>query len=185
MHFFQAAVESILLYGCTTWTLAKRMEKRVDGNYTRILEGVLNKSWRQHLSKQQLYGHVPPITKTYHIRWTRHMGYSSGGKHELISDILQWTSSSWRAKAGRPDGIYLHQLWADIGCSLEDLLGGIDDRDGWQGRIIFWSTKVTPNTRKTTFVWLRQVFSYIYDYWGKLCIVKTNRYYLWNISTFS
>ena len=35
--FFQAAVESILLYGCTTWTLTKRMEKKLDGNYTRML----------------------------------------------------------------------------------------------------------------------------------------------------
>ena len=30
--FFQAAVVSILLYGCTTWTLTKRMEKKLDGN---------------------------------------------------------------------------------------------------------------------------------------------------------
>ena len=29
--FFQAAVISILLYGFTTWTLDKRMEKKVDG----------------------------------------------------------------------------------------------------------------------------------------------------------
>ena len=33
--FFQAAVISILLYGCTTWTLTKRLEKKLDGNYTR------------------------------------------------------------------------------------------------------------------------------------------------------
>ena len=33
--FFQAAVVSILLYGCTTWTLTKRLEKKLDGNYTR------------------------------------------------------------------------------------------------------------------------------------------------------
>ena len=36
--FFQAAVVSILLYGCTTWTLTKRLERRLDGNYTRMLE---------------------------------------------------------------------------------------------------------------------------------------------------
>ena len=36
--FFQAAVVSILLYGCTTWTLTKWLEKKVDGNYTRIWE---------------------------------------------------------------------------------------------------------------------------------------------------
>ena len=32
--FFQAAVVSILLYGCTNWTLTKRLEKNLDGNYT-------------------------------------------------------------------------------------------------------------------------------------------------------
>ena len=42
--FFQAAVASILLYGCTTWTLTKRLEKKQDGNYTRMLRAILNKS---------------------------------------------------------------------------------------------------------------------------------------------
>ena len=46
--FFQAAVVSILLYGCTTWTLTKRLEKKLDGNYTWLLRAILNKSWRQH-----------------------------------------------------------------------------------------------------------------------------------------
>ena len=36
--FFQAAFVSILLYGCTTWTLTKRMEKKLDGNYTESCE---------------------------------------------------------------------------------------------------------------------------------------------------
>ena len=40
--FFQAAVASILLYGCTTWTLTKRLEKKLDGNYTRMLRAILN-----------------------------------------------------------------------------------------------------------------------------------------------
>ena len=42
--FFQAAVVSILLYGCTTRTLTKRLEKKLDGNYTRMLRAILNKS---------------------------------------------------------------------------------------------------------------------------------------------
>ena len=42
--FFQAAVILILLYGCTTWTLTKCMEKKLDGNYTRMLRAILNKS---------------------------------------------------------------------------------------------------------------------------------------------
>ena len=44
--FFQAAVVAIVLYGCTTWTLTKRLEKKLDGNYTRMLQAISNKSWR-------------------------------------------------------------------------------------------------------------------------------------------
>ena len=54
---FQAAAMSILLDGCTTWMLTKRMEKMLDANYTRMLRAILNKSWSQHPTKQQLYGH--------------------------------------------------------------------------------------------------------------------------------
>ena len=73
--FFQAAVTSILLYGCTTWTLTKRLEKKLDGNYTRMLRAILNKSWRQHPTRHQQYGHLPPITKTIQVRRTRHAGH--------------------------------------------------------------------------------------------------------------
>ena len=91
--FFQAAVMSVLLYGCTTWTLTKQMEKKLDGNYTRILQAILNKSWRQHPTKQQLYGHLLPITNTIKIRQTRHAGYYWKSRDELISDVLLWTPS--------------------------------------------------------------------------------------------
>ena len=54
--FFQAAVASILLYGCTTWSLTKRLEKKLYGNYKRMLREILNKSWRQHHTRHQLFG---------------------------------------------------------------------------------------------------------------------------------
>ena len=75
--FFQAAVISILLYGCTTWTLTKRLEKKLDGNYIRMLRAILNKSWRQHPTRHQLYGHLPPITITIQVRRTGEAGTSS------------------------------------------------------------------------------------------------------------
>ena len=73
--FFQAAVVLILLYGCTTWTLTKRLKNKLHGNYTRKMRAILNKSWRQHPTRHQLYGHLPPITKTIQVRRTRHAGH--------------------------------------------------------------------------------------------------------------
>ena len=40
--FFQAAAVLILLYGFTTWTLTKWMEKNLNGNYTRMVRAILN-----------------------------------------------------------------------------------------------------------------------------------------------
>ena len=40
--FFQAAVVLILLYGCSTWTLTKRLEKKLDGNYNNSTKDAQN-----------------------------------------------------------------------------------------------------------------------------------------------
>ena len=99
--FFQAAVVSILLYGCTTWTLIKRLEKKLDGNYTRMLRAILNKSWRQHPTRHQLYDHLPRIMKTIQVRRNRHAELCWRSRDELICDVLLWTPTYGRAKARR------------------------------------------------------------------------------------
>ena len=134
--FFQAAVVSILLYGCTTWTLTKRLEKKLVCNYTRMLRAILNKFWRQHPTKHQLYGHLPPITKTIQIRRTRHAGHCWRRRDELISDIHLCTPTYGRAKAGRPARTYMQQLCEDSGCSPEDLPEAMNDREKWRERDI-------------------------------------------------
>ena len=133
--FFQAAVVSILLYECTTWTLTKRIEKKLDGNYTRMLRAILNTSWRQNPTKQQLYGHLPPTTKTIKVRRTRHAGHSWRSREELISDVLLWAPSHSREKSGRLARTYVQQLCEDTGCSLEDLPEAMNDGVEWRERV--------------------------------------------------
>ena len=84
------------------WTLTKRPKKKLDGNYTRMLRAILNKSWRQHPTRHQLYGHLPPITKTIQVRRTRHAGHCWRSKDELISDVLLWTPTYGQEKTERP-----------------------------------------------------------------------------------
>ena len=133
--FFQAAAVSILLYGCTTWTLTKRQKKKLDGNYKRMLRAILNKSWRQHPTRHQLYGHLPPITKTIQVRRTRHAEHCWRSKDELISDILLWTPAYGKAKAGWPARTYTQQLCEDTGCNPEDLPKAMNDREKWRERV--------------------------------------------------
>ena len=133
--FFQAAIVSILLYECTILMLKKRTEKKLDGNYTRMLRAILNKSWRQHLTKQQLYGNLPPSTKTIQVRRTRYAGHFWRSRDELISDVLLWTPSHGRAKSERPARTYIQQLCEDTGCSPEDLPEAMNYREGWRERV--------------------------------------------------
>ena len=133
--FFQAAVVSILLYGCTTWMLTKRLEKNLDGNYTRMLRAILNRSWQQHPTRRQLYGHLPPITKTIQARRTRHAGHCWRSKDEIVSDVLLWTPAYGQSKAGRPARTFIQQLCDDTGCDPEDLPKAMNDRETWRERV--------------------------------------------------
>ena len=69
------------------------------------------------------------------LRQTRHTGHCWRIWDELISNVLLWTSSHGRDKAGRPHRTYIQQLCADRGCSLEDLPEAMDDRERWQERV--------------------------------------------------
>ena len=111
------------------------MEKKLGINYTRMQRTILNKSWKQHRTKQQLYGHLTTITKTIQRRRTRHVEHCWRSKDRIISDILRWTPLHGRAKGGWPARTYIQQLCANTRCSLKDLPGAMDDRNGWRERI--------------------------------------------------
>ena len=64
-NFSQAASVGILRYGCTIGTLIKYIEKKLDGNYLRMVVAVLNKSWKQQPTKLQLYSLKHSISKQF------------------------------------------------------------------------------------------------------------------------
>ena len=100
-----------------------------------MLRAILNRSWRQHPTRRQLYGYLPSITKTIQVRQARHAGHCWRSRDELISDVLLWTPTHGRAKAGWPARTYIQELCEDTGCCLEDLSETMNDREKWQERI--------------------------------------------------
>ena len=101
----------------------------------RDVESRIEQVLRQHPTRHQLHGHLPPITKTIQVRRTRHAGYCWRSKDELISDVLLWTPIYGRAKAGRPARTYIQQLCKDTGCNPEDLPEAMNDREKWRERV--------------------------------------------------
>ena len=125
--FFQAAFVSTLLYGCTTWMLTKRM-------------AATQKSCKQFwTSPDGNTPHSSRCTTTYPLP-SRKLSkldepdmQDTAGEAET-SDVLLWTLSHGRAKAGRPDRTYIQQLCEDTVCSPEDLLEAMNDREEWRER---------------------------------------------------
>ena len=111
------------------------MEKKLDGNYTRMLRAILNKSWQQHSTRRQLYGQLSPVTKTIQARRTRHAGHCWRSKDEIVSDVLLWTPAYGRSKAERPARKYIQQLCDDTGCNPEYLPEAMNDWETWRERV--------------------------------------------------
>ena len=51
VKLFRAITETILLYGCATWSLTKQYEKSLDGTFTR-------NRWNEHVMNEALYGKI-------------------------------------------------------------------------------------------------------------------------------
>ena len=69
------------------------MLNRKNSNYSHAASNL-----EQVPTRHQLYGHLPPITKTIQVRRTRHAGHCWRSRDELISGVLLWTSTQGRAK---------------------------------------------------------------------------------------
>ena len=114
-------------------TAGEEARRQLHKNAASNLEQVLFE--RQHPTRHQLYGHLPPITKTIQVRRTRHAGHCWRSRDELISDVLLCTPTHGCAKAGRPARTYIQQLCEDTGCCPEDLPRAMNDREEWRERV--------------------------------------------------
>ena len=100
------------------WTLTTHLEKKIDGAYTRMLRTALNRSWKDHPTNVELYGHIPPISESLQQQRMRFAGHCWHGKEELARDVYSGsqhidfsrkdaqkrpTCVSWNTEQARPD----------------------------------------------------------------------------------
>ena len=126
---FRATVEPILLYGSETWTLSKKLERRLDG--TCLLMRAQNLSWKRHPSISDIYGNLPRVSALVQSRRVQFAGHCYRAKKEVISFLLLWKSSSDRARGRKlsfPDVIS-----RDTSIRTEDLGTVMLDSDVWRG----------------------------------------------------
>ena len=144
-------------FGLYTWTLLyllSRMpcsrDSTMAGVFVRsvvfvncvCLEQILEPESHQTVAVWPPTSHLPNHPR----RKGRYARHSWRTKDELISDVLLWTPTH-----GQLTKTYIHQRCVDTGWSRDDLLGAMNDREGWGEKvkgfctfIMTWSYLPTP-----------------------------------------
>jgi hypothetical protein len=94
IDIFKTLIEPILLNGSETWTLSSKLQKRVDGTYTRLLMRIKNISWKQHPTKQQIYNNLPQVSKIIKRRRVQFAGHCFRASKEMASNFVLWKPNS-------------------------------------------------------------------------------------------
>ena len=118
--------------------------KKLDGNYTRMLRAILNISRKQHPTKQQLYGSLPPISQTIKEKRARFSSHCCRSKAEIISDVLLWAPKHCHNCQGGQSKNYINQLCEDADCHRDDLPEMMIDRAMWREHVMRIRATSTP-----------------------------------------
>ena len=86
IQLFKTLIVPMLLYGCETWTLSKRMEKRFRWG--------LNLSWKHHPKKQVIYGDLPPVSSIVRSKRVQFAGHCFRATTEIICSLVLWKPKS-------------------------------------------------------------------------------------------
>ena len=102
LSFFYATVESVLLYGCETWTLKPAIQKSLDGCYTRMPRAVLNINQNVHVTNKHLYGGLPGLSEKVAARRMRLAGHCQRHRKLPASRLVLWEPTHGHRSRGRP-----------------------------------------------------------------------------------
>ncbi|MCH2405858.1 MAG: hypothetical protein MK200_06655 [Nitrosopumilus sp.] len=137
IRLFVATVESVLLYGSETWAITKRMEKSINGCYTRMLRMALNIPWQQHPTNEMLYGNLPKVSDKIRERRLRLAGHCVRHPEEQASNLILWEPKRGFAKRRRRNITFLDNIKADTGLDrLDELRNVMKDRKIWKDYVI-------------------------------------------------
>ena len=133
VRLFVATVESVLLYGCETWTITRAMEKRIDGCYTNMLRMIQGVRWDQKLTNKQLYQELPPVTSKITERRLKLAGHCIRHPELSASSLVLWQPTRGTASVGKPAYTYVDNLYRDLGVEeVSEIRTAMHDRKQWR-----------------------------------------------------
>ena len=135
VRLLSATVESVLLYGCESWTLTQKLEKMLDGCCTQLLRCALNISWKDHVTNEELYDNIPKISQK-NQKWRLNLvGHCYQHKEEAAAQLIFWRPKHGKKSWGWPAQDFAGTLAQDSGIELENQGACMMDWTVWRGII--------------------------------------------------
>ena len=143
-RFFLSTVESILLYGCESWSMTETQERSLNGTYTRMLRKALNIHWSAHITNEKLYGKLPPVCSKIASRRLQLAGHCYRHPELSAQKLILWEPSHGQRGRGRPRTNYVDTLKRDTGAAnVKELASLMEERTVWRKHVGSRLTKST------------------------------------------
>ena len=90
VRFFVAAIKSILLYGCESWTVTSKIECMLNGTYTKMPRKATNVKWWQYRTNAEVYEELPLLGNKIATRRMKLAGHCYQHPELAASDLVLW-----------------------------------------------------------------------------------------------
>ena len=144
VRFFVAAIESILLYGCESWTVTPKIESMLNGTYTKMLRKATNVKWWERKTNAEVYKELPLLGNKIAAR--RIKLSSNCHRHSEVAAIslVLWQPNQNLRRRGKPKMDFVEVLKKDTGnLSTIEQCTVMEDRSVWKNHATacLWATK--------------------------------------------
>ena len=115
-----------------------------------MLRKVLNISWKQHLTNQELCGTLPPVSNIIRQRRLKFAGHSVREEDQSVSELVLWEPTHGTKKKGGQPKTFVDVLREYTGCkNTEEIRRYMKDRvvcrgviSRCSGKNVDWQGKV-------------------------------------------
>jgi len=141
MKIYRTIILPVVLYGCETWSLTRREERKLRVSENMVLRifgprrDEVTGEWRrlhnQELNDLYSSPNIVRVTKSRRMTWAGHgrVWVRRGGVEDLGGE------TGWKEPLGRPRCRWVDNIRMDlqeVGCGYMDWIGLTQDRDRWR-----------------------------------------------------
>ena len=150
--YFQALIETVLIFNAVTWTVDKSMNDHIEGTYNLLLRYALNIKWNEHVSNVEIFSKLPgysPISdrlRVLRLAFAGHCFRSPQSAPQPISDFLFWNIPGYSSNGKNYYDLLLSDCNA-LGKNWKRLKDLMSYRLSWSNIIHSEQNKLKPRKR--------------------------------------